>query len=127
MPDGRYLHVLAASLVLVLGCTEATAPVTPAEVPGRAAPTVAIPTARATAAPVSPMATPVLAPLIGDTRAPCEIAAEARKAADLALGQGRAYKAVRAIARADRLCPSAAQASWRTRLDALQKLGREAE
>lgn len=70
---------------------------------------------------------PQLAPLAADKRAPCDIAATERtKAAEL-LGKGRAYRALRLIARADTKCPAGASTSWSVRLKALDQIGRNDE
>ena len=121
----RTFFVTAAALAC--GCGEPVEPAAPLfePAPSSAGPAVPIPTGSAEAQAPLPFATPVLAPLARDARPPCEIAKDTRKAADLALGKGRSYKALRLVEKADKQCPTTAQASWGTRLDALQKLGRD--
>jgi WD40 repeat protein len=125
MATERGARLLGIWFLLASGCVEAASPAIPAPLPGEPQPMVAIPTSTAVAAAGTAPATAALAPLARDGRPPCDAAAATRKEADLALAQGRAYKAVRAIAAADKKCPATAQASWRTRLDALSALGRD--
>src|SRR4051812_44844878 len=101
MATERGARLLWISFTLALGCGEPAEPATPATLAGETQPLVAIPTATATVAARTPLSTAALAPLAQDARPPCEIAAAGRKEADLALAQGRAYKAVRAAAAAD--------------------------
>lgn len=122
----RLRALLLTAAALASGCGEPVEPAAPLhEPPPPAGPAVPVPTGSAEAQAPLPFSTPVLAPLARDARPPCEIAKDTRKSADLLLAKGRSYKALRLVERADRQCPSTAQASWGTRLDALQKLGRD--
>jgi WD40 repeat protein len=120
VPRARALLASIPLLLVILapGCGEPAEPAFPSDA-------LTIPSASASAAASAPIATPVLPPLPKDSRSPCDAAAATRKEADGFLAQGRSYKALRAVESADRQCPTAAQASWRTRLEALDRLGRD--
>src|SRR5262245_17384527 len=109
--------------LFLVGCGDPIEPAVP-QVPSSGGPIVIAPPRPADPPAPSPEI-PVLASLAAGARPPCDAAADLRKQADLALAQGRAYKAVRSIETADKKCPTTAQASWKTRLDALSKLGRD--
>ncbi len=123
----RLRALLCASAALLAGCGEPVEPAVPSlePPPPASGPAVPVPTATAQEDARPASTTPVLPPLAKDARPPCDIAKETRKGADLALGQGRSYRAVRLVEKADRQCPSNASLSWGTRLDALGKLGRD--
>ena len=109
-------------LSIAVGCSDPPAPQAPTD--EGPAPTVVIAAPPASAENVVNVPPPVLAPLPVGAR-PCDAAAERRKAAEQALAAGRAYRALRGIAKADKECLNTAQSSWKTRLVALGQLGRD--
>ncbi len=94
-----------------------------AEPPVPETPAIEIPPSASNTSKPAVLPVPMLAPL--SFRPPCDIAVDIRKNADVALSKGRPYKAIRAIAQADKRCPASASTSYRTRLGALDRLGQD--